>query len=63
MQYIDSLLLKSKKGCFPSWHDIKSKGLEETKPNKLTPKHYVVLHEVEMHDLIESNINSMYDKT
>ena len=32
---IDSLLLKGKTGCFPSWHDIKSEGLEETKPNKL----------------------------
>ena len=40
------------------WH--KSKGLDETKPNKLLTLRF--LHKVEMHDLIESNINSMYDK-
>lgn len=38
----------------------KSKGLDETKPNKLLTLRF--LHKVEMHDLIESNINSMYDK-
>ena len=34
IEVIDSLLLKGKAGCLPSWHGIQSNGLEETEPNR-----------------------------
>ena len=34
IKVMDSLLLKGKAGCLPSWHGIQSKGLEETELNR-----------------------------
>ena len=37
---MDSLLLKDKAGCFPNWHEVKSKLSLDTEPNKSLEVNY-----------------------